>query len=456
MCADLAIGSRILAYRIDALLGRGGQGTVYEAEHIHLGRKVALKVLLPELANDDGFRRRFTQEARLAAQLDHPNILDVYDFGDVDGMLFLAVKFVDGVDLATLVEREGGLAPDRTLALLGGVADGLDTAHAAGLVHRDVKPGNILIEERRGGREHSYLSDFGLTKSVAATQDVLGTGPLTRTGYFVGTPEYAAPEQIESKEIDGRTDQYALGCVLFQCLTGRLPFPRDSLGSALVAHMMEAPPRVSDVRADLSPRIDGVVAKAMAKTRAERFDTCDEMMAAAKDALVGTPGLGVAPPPMPKIPPPLSPMPDMPQPPRQVTPSPTPVPPPLTPIRTPLPPPPAPRAYPPLQQVGSQRFPPPQAQPQGLPPPVVPDRLAATAKRALLLGIFGIIGGLFVIGVPLAIIAVVQGNRATQELNRFGGSQIVRSNARTGSICGWIGIGLASLVLLIAIANASS
>ncbi|HXJ67230.1 MAG TPA: serine/threonine-protein kinase, partial [Actinomycetota bacterium] len=157
MTADLAIGTRVLGYRVDALLGRGGQGTVYQAEHILLTRKVALKVLLPELAADDGFRRRFTQEARLAASLDHPNILDVYDFGDVDGMLFLAVKFVNGDDLGTLIHDEGGLAPDRAVRLLSGVADGLDTAHRAGLVHRDVKPGNVLIERRPEDREHAYL-----------------------------------------------------------------------------------------------------------------------------------------------------------------------------------------------------------------------------------------------------------------------------------------------------------
>jgi len=293
--AQLEAGTRVQAYRIESFLGRGGQGMVYLAEHVHLGRKVALKVLAPELATDEAFRRRFIQEARLAASLDHPNILDVYDAGEADGQLFLAVRYVRGDDLATLIQREGALAPERAVRLLAGVAEGLDAAHAGGLVHRDVKPGNILIEPGPGGREHPFLCDFGLTKQVATSGADTGTGPLTRTGFFVGTPEYSAPEQIESKVLDGRADQYSLGCVLFQSLTGRLPFPRDSLGSALVAHMVEPPPRATDVRPGLPARIDGVVQRAMAKSPSDRFPTCVAFLDEARSALEGVPGLAAPP-----------------------------------------------------------------------------------------------------------------------------------------------------------------
>jgi len=447
MPADLEIGARVMGYRIDAFLGRGGQGTVYAAEHVLLGRKVALKVLLPDLASDEEFRRRFTQEARLAASLDHPNILDVYDFGDLEGMLFLAVKFVNGEDLGTLIRREGGLSPDRAVRLLSGVADGLDTAHASGLVHRDVKPGNILIEERPGGREreHPYLSDFGLTKSVTTTQEVTGSGPLTRTGYFVGTPEYAAPEQIESKDLDGRTDQYALGCVLYQCLTGRLPFPRDSLGSALVAHMMEPPPRVTDSRSDLSPGIDLVVAKAMSKSKADRFSTCAEMMGSAAQALRGVPGHAIAPPPMPTGPPALSPMPQVPPPPQPVTPSPTPLPPnPLSP---------SPHPYSPQPQPLPQ---PPQYTTPGLfPGESAPEPIVKKAKSTFVLGVLGVSLGIFFIGLPCSIIALVQGRPVLAELDRLRTAPRLRSKVNKGIVCAWVGIGLTILSAIAQIVQAT-
>src|SRR5262249_26211873 len=287
---------------------------------------------------------------------------------------------------------------DRVVRLLTGVAAGLDAAHRKGLVHRDVKPGNILVEVESDGGEHPYLSDFGLTKSVDTSRETSISGPLTRTGYFVGTPEYAAPEQIESKELDGRTDEYALGCVLFQGLTGRLPFPGDSLGSALVAHMMETPPRVTDSRGDLSPAIDGVVAKAMAKSRSDRYGTCSDMMRAATDALRGAPGHAVPPPPMPGTPPPLSPMPQVPLAPQRVTPSPgaAPAPPPPA-----FPPPPTPSPRP-------DQLPPPSPHPQPAPPPygpptpeVVPVPLAKRAKNVFVLGVLGVSLGIFFVGLPM-------------------------------------------------------
>jgi serine/threonine protein kinase len=295
---DIEIGTRIREYRIESLLGRGGQGVVYLAEHTALGRKVALKVLPAAMAQDAEFRQRFVREARLAAMLEHPNILPVYDAGEEDGRLFLAVRLVSGSDLAAILRTEGPLEAERALALLGAAASGLDAAHANGLVHRDVKPGNLLIERRTDGQEHLYISDFGLTKATVSGQDLLGSGPITKSGYFVGTPEYAAPEQIESKEVDGRTDQYSLGCVLYQTLTGRLPFAKDSLGSALVAHMIEPPPRVTAVRPDLPGALDHVVARSMAKRKDQRYASCSEMIAAARSAL-GAAGASIPAPPPP-------------------------------------------------------------------------------------------------------------------------------------------------------------
>jgi serine/threonine protein kinase/Tol biopolymer transport system component len=279
---ELQPGTVIADYRIESQLGRGGQGVVYLAEHVHLGRKVAFKVLPPELADDDGFRRRFIREARLAASLDHPNILDVYDAGEADGRLFLAVRLVRGSDLGAVISREGPLDLARTLRIVEAVGDALDTAHEAGLVHRDVKPGNILIDPPEGRRteEAIYLGDFGLTKPVLATQAVGATGPLTATGYFVGTPDYCAPEQIQGHELDGRADVYSLGCVLYQCLAGEVPFPRDSIASAIVAHMTEPPPKASLRRRNLPPEIDDVISRALAKSPAERFQTCQDLGAA--------------------------------------------------------------------------------------------------------------------------------------------------------------------------------
>ena len=279
---ELQIGSVVADYRIESYLGRGGQGIVYLAEHVHLGRKVAFKVLPPELVGDDSFRRRFLREARLAASLDHPNILDVYDAGEADGRLYLAVRLVRGSDLGVVISQEGHLPLERTVWIVRHVADALDAAHDAGLVHRDVKPGNILLDAPGGRRttEHVYLADFGLTKPLTPQPGGGGTGSLTMPGYFVGTPDYAAPEQIEAKELDARTDIYSLGCVLYQCLTGEVPFPRDSIASSIVAHMTEPPPSVSPRRPDVPAAIDDVIARAMAKRPQDRFESCEEMSAA--------------------------------------------------------------------------------------------------------------------------------------------------------------------------------
>ena len=439
--AQLEAGTRVQAYRIESFLGRGGQGMVYLAEHVHLGRKVALKVLAPELATDEAFRRRFIQEARLAASLDHPNILDVYDAGEADGQLFLAVRYVRGDDLATLIQREGALAPERAVRLLAGVAEGLDAAHAGGLVHRDVKPGNILIEPGPGGREHPFLCDFGLTKQVATSGADTGTGPLTRTGFFVGTPEYSAPEQIESKVLDGRADQYSLGCVLFQSLTGRLPFPRDSLGSALVAHMVEPPPRATDVRPGLPARIDGVVQRAMAKSPSDRFPTCVAFLDEARSALEGVPGLAAPPPPtMPAAPrpplrpepSPLSPMPGVPIPAPPVTPAPgVPLPaPPASPVPgAPIPPSPTPRPLP--------------ARPADV------QRVLRQAHTARNRAIIGLATAILVFGVVLSILAVVTGTRVRRQLDEWRYAPVERAKADSAVRMGWIGIALVVVLVIL-------
>jgi serine/threonine protein kinase len=283
---ELQMGAVVADYRIESFLGRGGQGIVYLAEHIHLGRKVAFKVLPPELVGDDSFRRRFLREARLAASLDHPNILDVYDAGEADGRLYLAVRLVRGSDLGVVISQDGPLSLERTVWIVRHVADALDAAHDAGLVHRDVKPGNILLDAPEGRRttEHVYLADFGLTKPLTPQPDGSGIGSLTMPGYFVGTPDYAAPEQIEGKDLDARIDIYSLGCVLYQCLAGEVPFPRDSLASSIVAHMTEPPPTVSPRRPDVPAAIDDVITRAMAKRPQDRFQSCEEMAAALLEA----------------------------------------------------------------------------------------------------------------------------------------------------------------------------
>jgi YVTN family beta-propeller protein len=275
VAADFDTGQRFGAYQLGKLLGRGGMGVVYQAQHVHLGRTVALKLLAPELSENEDFRARFLRESRLAATLDHPGIVTVYDAGDVNGVLFLAMRFVRGTDLAALLTQRGPLGATEALAILEQVAAALDAAHSSGLVHRDVKPANVMIEGQR-----CYLTDFGLTKR--ASSDSL---QLTAAGQFLGTVDYVAPEQIEGREIDGRADQYALGCVLFECLTGSRPYPRDSQVAVLFAQLREPPPRACELRPDLPAAIDAVLDRAMAKAPAARYATCGEMVTAAREAL---------------------------------------------------------------------------------------------------------------------------------------------------------------------------
>ncbi|HVG64874.1 MAG TPA: serine/threonine-protein kinase, partial [Actinomycetota bacterium] len=252
--ADPRLGTRLAGYRIQALLGRGGMGVVYLAEQLGPHRPVALKLLLDPATASQAFRERFLRESELAAAIDHPNVLPVYDAGETDGVLWIAMRHVDGIDLAALLQRDGPLAPEQALAICGQVAGALDAAHTQGLVHRDVKPANILLGVEDGAVGHAYLADFGLTKRVG------GARGLTASGQVLGTIDYVAPEQVEGGQVDGLADQYSLGCVLFECLTGTVPFQRDSELAVLWAHVHDPPPRVRDHRPIRCPRPAGVTA----------------------------------------------------------------------------------------------------------------------------------------------------------------------------------------------------
>src|SRR3954466_3858055 len=278
-------GSEIAGYRIESLIGRGGMAVVYRAEDMRLGRKIALKLLTPQLADNEQFRQRFIRESRLAASLDHPNIVPIFEAGEADGQLFIAMRYVVGSDLKGVLAEEGGHLPlGRTLALLRQIGDALDTAHRAGLVHRDVKPGNILVtaprerlQQTQRARstlgDHVYLTDFGLTKRTAG----LSSG-LTGTGHFLGTVDYVSPEQIQGRPVGPGTDIYALGCVLYECLTGQLPFRRDDDAALLWAHLVEPPPPVTTVRPEVPSAVNAVVARAMAKDPGDRYESCEELV----------------------------------------------------------------------------------------------------------------------------------------------------------------------------------
>ncbi len=211
---EIGIGSEFVGYRIDELIGRGGMGVVYRAFDLRLKRTVALKLMAPELALDARFRERFSREAELAMSLEHPNVVPIHDAGDIDGRLYLAMRYVEGTDLRALLRAEGALDPARALAICSQVANALDAAHAKGLVHRDVKPSNVLLD----ASEHVYLADFGLTRRLDEQGGPAGDDAPS------GTPAYLAPEQIEGGRVDGRADVYSLGCLLYECLTGEAPF----------------------------------------------------------------------------------------------------------------------------------------------------------------------------------------------------------------------------------------
>ena len=260
---------------LERLVGVGGTAAVFRAHDERLGRVVALKLL----AGDEGVRRRFVREARAVAAVDHPHIIPIYEAGEAGGVLFIAMRFVAGDDLRVVVGREGSLRSRRAVAFISPVASALDAAHGVGLVHRDVKPANMLVDVGPGRPEHVYLSDFGLARGMSS----LG-GP-TRAGQFLGTPDYAAPEQISGRSVDGRADQYALACVAYTLLSGSRPFEREEPMAALYAHLFAPPPRVTAVRPDLPVAVDQVLAKALAKAPEDRYGSCGAFADALREAL---------------------------------------------------------------------------------------------------------------------------------------------------------------------------
>jgi len=284
--SDDLTGKRLGHYRIDAVLGRGGMAIMYRATDIRLGRKVALKVISEHLTEDPEFRERFVDEARNTAAIDHSNVVPLYDFGELDGLLYIAMRLVDGSDLASLIAG-GPLSPSRALILVSQAGEALDMLAGRGLVHLDVKPANMLVTSRESAGEHVYLADFGLTRRGA-------TGHRTRGGDFLGSPTYAAPEHLRGEPVDGRTDLYSLACVLFACLTGQPPYS-GGVSEVIQGHLGSEPPSVTALVA-LPPGIDDVIRKGMAKEPGQRYATCRELVSAARSALVTVAQPGSPPP----------------------------------------------------------------------------------------------------------------------------------------------------------------
>jgi Protein kinase domain len=274
--SDLAPGTKIAGCRIEAVAGRGGMGVIYRATEIHLGRPVAVKLIATDRAADEAFRTRFERESRLTAAIDHPNVIPVYAAGEEDGVLYLVMRYVAGTDLRSLLKREGRLPPARAAEIVGQVAAGLDAAHAAGLVHRDVKPANVLIAESG----HVYLSDFGIVRAVDAETRI------TDSGEWVGSVDFMAPEHLQGRPTDARTDVYSLGCVLYTALTGDPPFRRDAVAATLTAHLHERPPRPSQAPGVPEP-FDRVIARALAKDPSERYPSAGDLARAAAAAARG-------------------------------------------------------------------------------------------------------------------------------------------------------------------------
>ncbi|MFI1393669.1 serine/threonine-protein kinase [Streptomyces sp. NPDC020681] len=277
------IGKQIAGYRVEREIGRGGMAVVYRAKDLRLDRTVALKLLAPELARNDTFRKRFTHESHVAAAIDHPHIVPIFEAGETDGILYIAMRFVAGQDLRALLDRKGPLSVRVAARIAAQVASALDAAHDHELVHRDVKPGNILVAEGtdKDHPEHVYLTDFGLTKKSLSL-----TG-FTHVGQFVGTLDYVAPEQISGRPVDGRCDVYSLACVVYESMAGAPPFQRDDDMALLWAHQFDPPPPLTDKRPDLPAAVDAVLAKALAKSPDERYDSCLEFVGALRVAAAG-------------------------------------------------------------------------------------------------------------------------------------------------------------------------
>jgi len=261
-------------YQLLELIGQGGMGRVYKAHDTVIGRDVAIKVLPTELASEPGYAERFRREAYTVARLNEPHIVPIYDTGEIDGRLFLAMPIIEGIDLASLLSRDGALRPETAVKVVEQVAAALDKAHAHGLVHRDVKPSNVLITPQ----EFVYLIDFGIARGASETR-------LTETGSMIGTWAYMAPERFTTGEADRRADVYALACVLFECLTGQAAYPSNSLEQQMASHMTKAPPRPSSANPAVPAGFDTVIARGMAKDPEQRYQTASELAAAARAAL---------------------------------------------------------------------------------------------------------------------------------------------------------------------------
>ena len=275
LLTGLGPGSRVAGYLLEKLVGVGGMAAVFRARDERLGRVVALKLL----AGDEVVRKRFVREARAVAAVDHPHIIPVYEAGEAGGVMFIAMRFVAGDDLRMVVAREGALRPRRAAAFISPVASALDAAHDAGLVHRDVKPANMLVDVGPGRPEHVYLSDFGVARGMVSSSG------LTAAGQFLGTPDYASPEQISGRAVDGRADQYALACVAYTLLSGSVPFKREVPMAVLYAHVSAPPPRLTATRPELPAAVNDVLARALAKEPEDRYGSCGAFADALRAAL---------------------------------------------------------------------------------------------------------------------------------------------------------------------------
>jgi serine/threonine protein kinase len=277
---ELSDGDEFAGYRVERRLGRGGMGILYLAVEPGLERRVALKLIAPEAASDDVFARRFAEESRIAASIEHPNVVPIYAAGEEAGVPYIAMRYVAGADLARRLAREGRLSPEVAVGLIAQIGNGLDAIHAAGLIHRDVKPANVLLSGDEGG-DHAYITDFGVARNVATESG------LTQTGRFVGTLDYVAPEQISGGAVDARADVYALGCLLFKLLTGEVPFPKDGEAARLFAHLNDPPPAPSLYVPEVSMALDDVVIRAMSKSPDDRYPSAGDLGRAAQAALHG-------------------------------------------------------------------------------------------------------------------------------------------------------------------------
>ena len=275
---DLAVGTDFAGHRIDGLLGQGGMGLVFRATDLTLGRTVALKVITPEVAGDAVFRTRFERECRVAAAIDHPHVVQIYHAGQVEGLLFLTMRYVDGTDLRRLLSRESRLDSTRAVSIAGQIAGALDEAHTLGLVHRDVKPANVLLAQR-SGRDHAYLTDFGITRRADDEH-------VTRTGVALGSVDYMAPEQAHGADVDARADVYSLACVLFQMLTGSVVFDRDNDLEKLWAHVHDPPSRLRALNPDLPDGLQAVLDRGLAKDPGDRQQSATQLAQDAAQALL--------------------------------------------------------------------------------------------------------------------------------------------------------------------------